>query len=44
LDRNGEEIIIKTTLTQGYTTGNKLQVKSDATNAQSDLRNAWLKG
>ncbi len=44
LDRNGEEIIIKTALTQGYTTGNKLQAKPDATKAQVDLRNAWLKG
>ncbi|WP_347926040.1 peptidase M61 [Pontimicrobium sp. SW4] len=44
LDRNGEEIIIKTALTQGYTVGNKLQAKPDATKAQVDLRNAWLKG
>jgi len=44
LDRNGEEINIKTTLTQGYTTGNKLQAKPDATKTQVDLRNAWLKG
>jgi len=44
LDRNGEEIIIKTSLTQGYTTGNKLQAKPDATKAQVELRNAWLKG
>jgi len=44
LDRNGEEIIIKTALTQGYTTGSKLQAKPDATKTQSDLREAWLKG
>ncbi|MCK0109658.1 peptidase M61 [Flavobacteriaceae bacterium S0825] len=44
LDRNGEEIIIKTALTQGYTVGNKLQAKPDATKAQVELRNAWLKG
>ena len=44
LDRNGQEIFIKTVLTQGYTTGNKLQANPDATKAQVDLRNAWLKG
>ncbi|TJY33947.1 M61 family metallopeptidase [Pontimicrobium aquaticum] len=44
LNRGGEEIIIKTTLTQGYTTGDKLQAKPNATKAQVDLRNSWLKG
>lgn len=43
LDRNGEEIIIEATLTQAYTTGKKLQSDSNATQAQSELRNAWLK-
>ncbi len=42
--RNDEEITIKTTLTQSYTVGKALQPKPDATNAQTDLRNAWLKG
>jgi len=44
LDRNGEEIVIKTTTTQGYTTGEGLIEKQDATEAQLALRNAWLKG
>jgi len=44
LDRNGEEIVIKTTLTQSYTDGEKLQAKADANEAQKALLNAWLKG
>ncbi len=45
LDRNGEAIVIKTTLTQSYTTGKKLQAKAaDTTEAQKTLREAWLKG
>jgi len=44
LDRNGEEVIIKTTLTQSYTTGKKLQAKENATEAQKALREVWLKG
>jgi len=44
LDRNGEEIVIKTTLTQSFTTGKKLQSKENATEAQKTLRDAWLKG
>jgi predicted metalloprotease with PDZ domain len=44
LDRNGEEILIKTTLTQAYTLGKKLQAKENATEAQKKLREAWLKG
>jgi len=44
LDRDGEEIVIKTTLTQSYTAGKKLQVKEGATEAQNTLREAWLKG
>ena len=43
LDRNGEEIVIKTALTQGYSTGKKLQANPEATPAQIELRNAWLK-
>jgi len=42
--RNGEERIIKTTLTQSFTVGNALQAKANATDAQIALRNAWLKG
>ncbi len=44
LNRNGEEILIKTTLTQAYTLGKKLQAKGNATEAQKKLREAWLKG
>ncbi len=44
LDRNSEEVIIKTALTQSYTTGKKLQGKENATDAQKALRKAWLKG
>ncbi|WP_299550272.1 peptidase M61 [Seonamhaeicola sp.] len=44
LDRNGEEVVIKTTTTQPYTTGRALKEKADATDAQKALRKAWLKG
>lgn len=44
LDRDGEEIVIKTTLTQAYTTGKGLMPKVDATAEQVALREAWLKG
>ncbi|TWO31443.1 peptidase M61 [Seonamhaeicola sediminis] len=44
LDRNGEEIFVKTTTTQPYTTGEMIVEKSNATEAQKDLRKAWLKG
>lgn len=44
LDRGGEEIVIKTTLTQAYTIGKKLQPKMDTTQTQTELRKAWLKG
>ncbi|MDD7887395.1 peptidase M61 [Flavivirga sp. 57AJ16] len=44
LDRNGEEVVIKTTTTQGYTTGMAIIEKADATDAQKALRKAWLKG
>lgn len=44
LDRNGEEVVVKTTLTQSYTTGTSLAESPDATEAQKALRNAWLKG
>jgi len=42
--RGEEEVVIKTTLTQSYTNGKSLQVKEDASDAQNELRNAWLKG
>ena len=44
LDRNGEEIVIKTKTTQSYTTGEGLMPKPDATEEQIKLREAWLKG
>jgi len=44
LDRNGEKIEIKTRTTQSYTTGKAIQEKGDATDAQKELRRAWLKG
>lgn len=44
LDRNGEEIVIKTKTTQSYTKGKGLMPKPDATEAQIKLREAWLKG
>ena len=44
LDRNGEEIIIKTRTTQSYTNGQGLMSKEDATESQIKVRNAWLKG
>jgi predicted metalloprotease with PDZ domain len=44
LDRNGENITIKTTTTQPYTTGESILEKTDATDAQKTLRAAWLKG
>lgn len=43
LERNGEEIIIEKELTQSFTTGRKLQPKSQASEKQIGLRNAWLK-
>ena len=44
LNRQGEEVIIKTTLTQSYIKGEKLQPKGNATGKQIKLRKAWLKG
>ncbi|MEC3907698.1 peptidase M61 [Tamlana sp. 2201CG12-4] len=44
LDRNGEEVVIKTTTTKTYTIGNGIMEKADATDAQKALREAWLRG
>ncbi|PWH82087.1 peptidase M61 [Algibacter marinivivus] len=44
LERDGKEVVIKTTTTQGYTTGKAIKVKENATDAQNALREAWLKG
>ena len=44
LDRNGEEVVVKTTLTQSYTTGTTIRENSNANPEQVALRKAWLKG
>jgi S1-C subfamily serine protease len=44
LDRNGEEIIIKTITTQPLVKAKGLSANPDATKKQNDLRKAWLKG
>ena len=44
LDRNGQEVVVKTALTESFTTGKKLQPSASATTAQNALRSAWLKG
>ena len=44
LDRNGEEIVIKTKTLSTYTMGEGIMEKADATPQQITIRNAWLKG
>ena len=44
LDRNGQEIIIKTKTTPSYTNGQGLMSKEDATESQIKIRDAWLRG
>ncbi|WP_371873512.1 peptidase M61 [Seonamhaeicola sp. ML3] len=44
LEREGEEIVIKTTTTQPYTNGEAILEIQDATEMQKKIRNAWLKG
>ncbi|CAM1349225.1 peptidase M61 [Tenacibaculum ascidiaceicola] len=44
LERDGKEVIIKTTLTQSYTKGTSLKDDPNATQKQKELRKAWLKG
>lgn len=43
LERDGKEVIIKTTLTQSYTKGTSLKDDPNATQKQKELRKAWLK-
>lgn len=43
LERDGKEVIIKTTLTQSYTKGTSLKGDPNATQKQKELRKAWLK-
>ena len=44
LDRNGEEVVVKTKLTQSYTKGEALSENTDVTSTQKELLKAWLKG
>lgn len=44
LNRDGQDIVIKTKTTKTYTTGKSIIAKPDATDAQKKLRKAWLKG
>ncbi|MFL1012272.1 M61 family metallopeptidase [Flavisericum labens] len=44
LERDGEEVLIKTTTTQGYTEGERIIENPNATENQKALRKAWLKG
>jgi len=43
LERDGQEVVIKTTTTQAYTTGKVLKQKENTTDAQNTLRESWLK-
>ena len=44
LERDGQEVIVKTKLSQAYRTSRVLQESKNATATQIELRNAWLKG
>lgn len=44
LDRNGKEVIIKTKTTPSYTMGEGILEQPNATEAQKNIREAWLKG
>ena len=44
IDRKGKEVVVKTKLTQSYTTGSSLAVDPNATPKQNALREAWLRG
>ena len=44
LERDGQEVVIKTITTQGYTAGKTLKLKENTTDVQNTLREAWLKG
>ncbi|WP_372752663.1 peptidase M61 [Mariniflexile sp.] len=43
LVRDGKEVVIKTKTTPTYTVGESIVEKADATEAQKNLREAWLK-
>ncbi len=42
--RAGEEVIIKTELTQSYTTGKELKEDKEATADKLEVRSSWMKG
>ncbi len=44
LNRAGEEIVIKTKVAKSFTQAKVLMVNKKATQKQTELRNAWLKG
>lgn len=44
LIRGEEEVIIKTKLTQSYTTGKELRAAKDASAVKLEIRDSWLKG
>ncbi len=44
LNRAGEEVVIKTKLTQSFTNGKKLAVDEKATEDATNLRGTWIKG
>ncbi|AXP83098.1 M61 glycyl aminopeptidase [Mariniflexile rhizosphaerae] len=44
LERDGKEVVVKTKTTPTYTMGESIVEKSDATPAQKNIREAWLKG
>ncbi len=44
LNRAGQEVTVKTKLTQSYTKGQSLKEIVNATTAQKELRKAWMKG
>ncbi|MFV0248586.1 MAG: peptidase M61 [Tenacibaculum sp.] len=44
LERNGEELQLKTVLTQSYTTGKSLVENPNASPEQKQLKNTWIKG
>ena len=44
LERNGEPVVIKTTLTKAFAKSEGLVENPEATEGQKSLRAAWLKG
>ncbi|MDW5288614.1 peptidase M61 [Formosa sp. PL04] len=44
VDRNGENVVVKTKLTKSFTTGKVLKANPEATANQIEIRKAWLKG